>query len=74
MPTMDPKPRPNDAMYLEILRRMTPAQRLAKAFELTEFARAMHLHGLRRRFPHLDEEGLRREAARRLAACRNRSY
>jgi hypothetical protein len=35
---MNPKPRPNHKRYLEILRRMTPAQRLQKSFELTELA------------------------------------
>ena len=33
---MDPKPRPNHRLYLEALRRLTPEQRLLKAFELTE--------------------------------------
>lgn len=33
---MDPKPRPNHRRYIEILRRMTPEQRLAKAFELSD--------------------------------------
>jgi len=33
---VDPKPRPNHEIYLVALRRMTPEQRLLKAFELTE--------------------------------------
>lgn len=37
---VDPKPRPNNRMYVEILRRMSPAERLAKAFELSEFTRS----------------------------------
>jgi hypothetical protein len=32
----DPKPRPNHALYTQILRRMTPEQRLMKAFEPSE--------------------------------------
>jgi len=33
------KPRPNHQRYLSVLRQMTPQQRLATAFELTEHAR-----------------------------------
>jgi len=71
---MDPKPRPNHRLYLEILRRMTPEQRLAKAFELTELAKAAFLYGLRRRFPGLSEQELRKLYRERLDKCRNLNY
>lgn len=45
------KERPNHAAYLEVLRRMTPEQRLTKAFELSEATRALFRQGLRERFP-----------------------
>jgi hypothetical protein len=48
---MDIKPRPHRRVYLEILRRMTPAQRLEKSFELTEFSRQLLKDGLRNRHP-----------------------
>jgi len=32
-------------MYLKILRRMTPEERLKKAFELSEFSKALFLEG-----------------------------
>lgn len=38
---MDPKPRPHDRLYLQILRSMTPGQRLAKAFELGMMGREL---------------------------------
>jgi hypothetical protein len=60
-------------MYLDALRRMTPEQRLAKVFELNELSRALFLHGLRRRFPDLDEQSIQREAARRLLRCHSRN-
>lgn len=60
---MDPKPRPNDERYLEILRRMTPEQRLRKAFELTEFTKSLALAGLRARRPGDDDAALRRGLA-----------
>ena len=38
---MDPKPRADHRLYLQILRRLTPEQRLLKAFELSEFSLAL---------------------------------
>ncbi len=57
------KPRPNHRQYLEVLRRMTPAQRLNKAFELSEFSKRLFKQGLRKQFPDLSE-----------AKCHNRNY
>lgn len=71
---MNPKPRPNHALYLEVLRRMTPAQRLAKAFELSDFARELFLCGLRRRYPAVSERELHRIYLERMARCHNRNY
>jgi len=53
---------------------MTPEERLQKAFELSEFARHLFLHGLRRRFPDLPEESLMRIYRERLEKCHNRNY
>lgn len=69
---MDPKPRPNHQRYLQTLRRMTPEQRLLKAFELSAFARDLFLSGLRRRFPDASEEELRRIYLERLVQCHKR--
>jgi hypothetical protein len=55
---MDIKPRPNHGRYLDILRRMTPAQRLEKSFELTEHARALFKSGLKRLHPELNDNEL----------------
>jgi hypothetical protein len=71
---MDIKPRPNHAKHLEVLRRMTPAQRLAKAFELSDFTRRLFYIGLRKRFPDASAEELHRIALARLAKCHNRNY
>ena len=71
---MDPKPRPNHRLYLEALRRMTPAQRLAKAFELSDFSKQLFVHGLRTRFPDLSPDEFRRLLLSRLAKCHNRNY
>ena len=71
---MNPKRRPNHRIYIEALRRMTPEERLQKAFELSEFARDLFLQGLRRRFPDLPEESLIRIYRERLEKCHNRNY
>lgn len=68
------KDRPNHARYIAILRGMTPAARLAKAFELSEMAKSLFFQGLRRRFPHLPEDDLRRLYLERLDRCHNRSW
>jgi hypothetical protein len=71
---MDPKPHPNDVRYIQVLRSMTPAQRLAKAFELTDLGRRLFAEGLRRRHPGLPEAELRRIYLEHLARCHNRIY
>ena len=68
------KDRPNHRQYIEILRRMTPEQRLRKAFELSEFSRALFVHGLRKRFPDASEEEFRALLRDRLDRCHNRNY
>ncbi len=71
---MDIKQRPNHQLYIQILRRMSPEARLLKAFELTEFSRALFMHGLRRRFPDLPEAELKKLYLKRLEKCHNRNY
>ena len=69
---MDPKPRPNHQLYIEALRRLTPEQRLIKAFELTELSHELFRVGLRQRFPEADEAELRRIYLKRLERCHNK--
>lgn len=71
---MELKDQPNRQRYLDALRRMTPAQRLAKAMELTDLGKRLFLHGLRRRFPHATEPQLRQIYLRKIARCHNRNY
>jgi hypothetical protein len=72
--TMNPKPRPNHQRYLEVLRAMTPEQRLRKAFELSAFSKALFVEELRRRFPDLSEPEFHRLLLERLEKCHNRNY
>ncbi len=68
------KPRPNHAIYLKALRRLTPEQRLLKAFELGDMARALFRDGLRHRFPDASEDRLDRLYLERLERCHNRRF
>lgn len=72
--TMNPKPRPNHQAYLQVIARMSPEQRLHKAFELGQMARDLFLAGLRRRFPDRSELELKRIYVERVALCHNRNY
>jgi hypothetical protein len=68
------KPQPNHQIYLEVLRRMTPEQRLLKAFDLTAFCKAVFLEGLRKRFPDVTPTELHKIYLSRLEKCHNRNY
>lgn len=71
---MDPKPRPNHRIYISILRRMTPEERLRKAFDLSEFSKQLFIHGLRKRYPDVPEEEFAAILRKRLDKCHNRNY
>ena len=71
---MNPKPDPNRKKYIEVLRNMTPEQRLQTAFELTEFTLKLFKHGLRKRFPDLQEEEFHKLYLERLDKCHNKNY
>lgn len=71
---MNPKKRPNHQIYIRILRKLTPEQRLLKAFELSAFARELFVSGLRARHPEMPEEEFRRLVRARLDKCHNRNY
>ncbi|MFW6172152.1 MAG: hypothetical protein ACOC5T_00195 [Elusimicrobiota bacterium] len=71
---MDIKKRPNHKLYIEILREMTPEQRLSKAFELSEFTRELFIKGLHKRFPDLSEKEFKEKLFKRLEKCHNRNY
>ena len=71
---MDPKPHPNHRLYITALRKMTPEERLLKAFELSAFCRQLFTHGLRKRFPHVSAEDFARILRARLDKCHNRNY
>ncbi len=71
---MDIKQRPNHPLYIQILRRMTPEQRLLKAFELSNLSRELFRTGLQKRFPDLTDSELKALFLERLDKCHNRNY
>lgn len=68
------KKRPNHHLYLAALRKMTPEQRLLKAFELSELSNQLFVHGLRKRFPEKSEADITKTYLERLRKCHNRNY
>ncbi len=71
---MKVKSRLNHVRYIGILQQLTPEQRLSKALELSEFGKALFVHGLRKRFPHLSGEEFNKKLRERLDKCHNRNY
>jgi hypothetical protein len=71
---MNVKEQPSHKIYIQILRQLSPEKRLLRAFELSEFARELFYHGLRKRFPDLSEEKLKELFLKRLEKCHNRNY
>jgi len=68
------KNRPNHRIYIQVLREMSPETRLLKAFELSEFANQLFIHGLHKRFPNLSDEEFKKILWERLDKCHNKNY
>ncbi len=71
---MEIKPHPNHDLYLKTLQRMTPEQRLAKAFELSAMTKELFLQGLQKRFSDKEESEIKEIYLERIAKCYNRNY
>jgi len=71
---MDPKPRPNHRLYLQVLQSMTVKQKLLKTFELSALGKELLREGLRKRFPAATKEELHQMFLERLAKCHNQNY
>jgi len=67
------KTQPNRSIYVEALRRMTPEQRLAKAFELSDMTHEALWAGLVARHPEATSEELQALYVERLERCRRRN-
>lgn len=71
---MEIKPEPNHQQYLKALQQLGAAGRFQKAMELSQFAKDLFLHGLRKRFPEKTEAEIKQLYLQRLELCHNRNY
>ena len=62
------------AKYIEVLRKLTPEQRVQRTFELSDFVRQIFFEGLKKTFPNLSPEELKKLYLKRLELCHNRNY
>ena len=63
----------NRQLYIEILRSMTPEQRLRKAFELTAMTRELARAGVSRQHPDLDPEEIDRLTRERIMSWHSKT-
>jgi len=68
------KPNLNKERYREILRSMSPQQKLEIVFELSDLANAAMKAGLRSRYPDLSDAQLEELYFERIKACHNQNY
>lgn len=68
------KTHPNHERTLQILRTMTPAEKLAQVFKLNERTLKLFRIGLRQRFPDLDDASFEKLYLQMRARCHNRNY
>jgi hypothetical protein len=71
---MNIKKYPNHHTYLQTLSRITPEQRLTKAFELSAFTTSLFLHGLRKGFSQKKEAEIMTIYIERILLCKHRNY
>jgi len=60
--------------YIEILRNMTPQQKIDKIFELNKLADYLFRAGLKERFPNLTEEKFNKLYKLRIEKCYSRNW
>jgi len=70
----NPKAHPNRDRYIEILRNMTPQQKLERVFELNELGKELVRAGIRNRNPDLSEKEINQKAVDKWTQCHNRNY
>ena len=70
----DIKPRKNHKIYIQVLRNMTPEQRIMKTFELSKLTRELFIYGLHKRFPDLSEDDIKKLFLECMKKCWKRTY
>lgn len=69
-----PKPPLLSPVELEVLRRLTPTEKLRLCCDLSDFTRKLFRIGLRRRYPAISEEELQQRFLEGLQECHNSNY
>lgn len=64
----------NRKIYIDVLRRMTPEQRLKKAFEISEFTKQLSICGFRKRYSNLPDAEFKNFFLEHIKKCHNRNY
>jgi len=65
---------PNKQRYHEILRGMSPQEKLQKSFELTDLVKAAQKAGIRKRYPQLCDHEIDRLMMERQKSWHNQTY
>jgi hypothetical protein len=65
---------PNKQRYHQILKAMSPQDRLLKTFELSDLANSAFKAGLRNRHPDLTDEEFEKLYLEKRSQCHNRNY
>jgi hypothetical protein len=68
------KKSPDHKEYIRMMRKMSPEDRLRKAFELTELTKNLFLAGLKNRFPDLPDKEIKKIYLKRIDKCHNSNY
>jgi len=71
---MNIKQNQNHSIYIKALRKLTPEQRLKRAFDLSDFTKRLFINGLKKRWPNLSEKEFKQKLFERLEKCHNRNY
>jgi len=71
---MDTKKHPNEKQYYDILRSMSPEQKLKKVFELNKLGKELRIAGLRMKYPELNDNEIHTLYIKTIELCHNRNY
>jgi hypothetical protein len=71
---MNAKPYPNRKRYHDVLRKMSPEQKVKKMFELNALGKELILAGLQTKYPEMDKNERHTLFLKTIMACHNRNY
>ncbi len=60
--------------YIKILKRMTPQERLRKAFELSDLTKSLFITGLKMRYPDYSKKDIKNLYIEKIHKCHSSDY